>query len=469
MDRTLPPGFESQMLSYGWPHAQTLLTALRSTAPSLAVRANPAKGARPARGADLVPWESLGCYLAERPLFAADPAWHQGRYYVQDASSMALGHAVRTVVERYFPDRADLRYLDACAAPGGKTIAAIDALPAGSYVVANEADRHRANILAENIAKHGAPAVAVTRGGAERFARLPETFDIIAADVPCSGEGMMRKDDEAVTQWSPALVADCAALQLSIVRELWRALKPGGVLIYSTCTFNRSENEDNIARIATEFGAESIPLGLDTFPGVLTGIDTPMHCSRFTPGFVRGEGLFIAALRKPGEFTAKSRPAKGDKRKKDDADAFAAKYLTDSHKYTLFNRLAIEAVPTAHAEVARSIADKLDALRIGLPIATLKGRELVPTHQLALSTALLPGSLPTFNLTYPEAIAYLRGEALAQVPDDLPRGYALPCFGALPLGLVKNIGRRANNLYPDILRLRLDPKTLQPIQMPLSL
>lgn len=469
MARTLPSGFESEILSYGWLGAARLLDAMRTTEPSLSLRANPAKGARIARGGEAVPWEPLGCYLAERPVFAADPAWHQGRYYVQDASSMAVGQAVRTIVERYFSDRADLRYLDACAAPGGKTIAAIDALPQGSYVVANEADRHRANILAENIAKRGAAAVAVTRGNAQRFGRLPETFDIIAADVPCSGEGMMRKDAEAIDQWSPELVADCASLQFDIVRELWRALKRGGVLIYSTCTFNRSENEENVTRIAEEFGAESVDLGLDSFEGVQPGLATPLHCYRFAPGFVHGEGLFIAALSKPGELSAKSKNIKNNKRKKGETDVFAAKYLIDSESFTIFERAEVEAVPSAHAEVARTIAEKLDAIRVGLPIAVQKGRELIPTHELAISTALGPGAMPMFELDYNQTMAYLRGEAITNLPDDLPRGYALPSFGGYPLGLVKNIGRRANNLYPSPLRLRLDPKTLKPIQLPLEL
>lgn len=470
MKRELPAAFEAAIKDFGEDFSATLLEALRTSEPSVSVRANAAKGAFRPSDADPVAWEPSGLFLAQRPLFAADPAWHQGRYYVQDSSSMILGEAVRRIVATHFNDSEGLRYLDACAAPGGKTIAALDALPPGSFVVANEADRHRSNILAENIAKHGNPAVAISRGPAQRYASLPASFDIIAADVPCSGEGMMRKDPEAIAQWSPSLVAECAALQREIVFSLWTALRPGGVLIYSTCTFNRSENEDNIEWIARELGGESIDLRLSDFPGVLHGFGIAMHTYRLTPGFVRGEGLFIAALRKPTDAPApKIKPAKNTAKKSADGRIFAEKYLPDADNYSIFDRGRIEAVPTGHADFARRLGERLDMLRCGLPIAELKGRELVPTHELAMSTALRRDALPCFELDYAGALAYLRGEALSDVPSTLPRGFALATYGGSPLGLVKNIGRRANNLYLDALRLRLDTASLSPCTPPVTL
>lgn len=470
MKRELPSGFEAAVRAFGSEFSDTLLEALRTSEPSVSVRANAAKGATRPSDADPVAWEPRGLFLAQRPLFAADPAWHQGRYYVQDSSSMILGEAVRRIVATHFKENECLRYLDACAAPGGKTIAALDALPAGAFVVANEADRHRSNILAENIAKHGNPAVAISRGPAQRYASLPASFDIIAADVPCSGEGMMRKDPEAIAQWSPSLVAECAALQREIIFSLWTALRPGGVLIYSTCTFNRTENEDNIEWIARELGGESIDLRLCDFPGVLPGFGTRQHAFRLAPGFVRGEGLFIAALRKPEDAPApKTKPAKNTAKKSTDGRIFAEKYLAAAENYSIFDRGRIEAVPTAHADFVRRLGEHLDLLRGGLPIAELKGRDLVPTHELAMSTALRCDALPGFELDYAGALAYLRGEALSEVPPTLPRGFALATFGGAPLGLVKNIGRRANNLYPDALRLRLDTSSLSPFAPPVTI
>ncbi|MDE5661108.1 MAG: RsmB/NOP family class I SAM-dependent RNA methyltransferase, partial [Muribaculaceae bacterium] len=218
--------------SLGDGYAMPLIEAL-ATPPSVSIRANTLKDRTVPDGAALVPWCDNGFYLPSRPLFAADPAWHQGLYYVQDASSMVYSHVVAMISRMLEPQAGHgLRYLDACAAPGGKSTAALEVLPADALVVANEYDRHRANILAENIAKSGAPNAVVTRGDAARFGRMHDAFDIVAVDAPCSGEGMMRKEPEAVRQWSEALVADCAATQRRLLESLWEALRPGGVLIY---------------------------------------------------------------------------------------------------------------------------------------------------------------------------------------------------------------------------------------------
>lgn len=466
MELPLPEDFVDMLNSYGTDYAEALLRGL-SEPPEVSVRANILKGALPPSDADAVPWCPQGFYLPERPVFAADPAWHQGLYYVQDASSMIYGEAVRRVTERFFGNSGPLRYLDSCAAPGGKSIAALEALPPQSLVVSNELDRHRANILAENMAKEGSPFSVICRGDASRFRKLREAFDIIAIDAPCSGEGMMRKEAEAVRQWSQGLIAECAAIQRSIVTALWSALKPGGVLIYSTCTFNRSENELNVAYIAEELGGESIDFGFDTdYKGIFVGIDTPYHCYRLAPGHIRGEGLFIAALRKPGD-AASPKPAKKtatkplsdfSRRCVDNADAFAESVSPQG----------INLLPAIHASFIDELSKKTEILRAGLPAAIAKGRDYVPRHELAMSTALNDGAFARVDLNYADAMAYLRGETLTDLPDGLPKDFALACYGGRPLGFVKNIGRRANNLYPDAMRLRLDPRYL-PSEAPASL
>lgn len=456
MTTELPTGFVEMLRSFGAVYAEPLLAAL-DTAPSVSVRANALKGANVLPDADIVPWSRGGFYLAERPLFVADPAWHQGLYYVQDASSMVYGHIVGALVDKYFKTADTLRYLDACAAPGGKTIAALEALPAGSLVVANELDRHRANILLENIAKEGSANVAVCRGDAARLGKLKETFDIIAVDAPCSGEGMMRKEPEAIRQWSQGLIDDCASLQREILSALWAALRPGGVLIYSTCTFNRSENEENISFIAENLGGESLDLGLETFAGVFRGIDTALHCYRFAPGHIRGEGLFVGALRKPGEEAGNCelRPAKSKV-----APRFAA-HIIDSDKYIeVATKTGLELRPAIHSTIIDEISKKAELLRGGLPLATVKGRDMIPNHELAISTVVRDDSYARFELDYATAMAYLRGESLTDLPEGLPKGIVLVCYNGRPLGFAKNIGKRANNLYPDALRLRLDPRKL---------
>ena len=287
--KNLPDEFLSQLASLGHPAYERLPEVIEAAQPVVSVRLNPA---RPAFGfADLhdgcVPWHPNGVYLSKRPSFTLDPALHQGCYYVQDASSMAVSSAVSHAVSSIGQLPRPLCYLDACAAPGGKTTAAIDALPSDAFVVANEFDQRRANILIENLAKWGAEAF-VTRGDAASMHFPDSFFDIIAADVPCSGEGMMRKETVAVDQWTPALVDACSSLQRAIVDNLWGALRPGGFFIYSTCTFNLSENEHIIDHLIKEYDADPIPFG-HSFPGVLGsmgGYDFP--CYRFVPGAIRG-------------------------------------------------------------------------------------------------------------------------------------------------------------------------------------
>lgn len=446
--------------SLGDGYAMPLIEAL-ATPPSVSIRANTLKDRTVPDGAALVPWCDNGFYLPSRPLFAADPAWHQGLYYVQDASSMVYSHVVAMISCMLEPQAGHgLRYLDACAAPGGKSTAALEVLPADALVVANEYDRHRANILAENIAKSGAPNVVVTRGDAARFGRMRDAFDIVAVDAPCSGEGMMRKEPEAVRQWSEALVADCAATQRRLLESLWEALRPGGVLIYSTCTFNRLENEEQVDFLVGEYGAESIDLGLDSFGGVFRGFGTDSHCYRFAPGHIDGEGLFVAALRKPGEPTGSVQSQRRQTACQKSGD-FISRHLLDASEF-VETRIAgtVYAQPAAHAAFIASVGKATDVMRSGVAVATEKGRDLVPTQELALSAALDISSFACVEADYQTAMTYLRGESLQELPEGTPKGFVLLCYGGKPLGFAKNIGRRANNLYPDAMRLRLDPRNL---------
>jgi len=242
-----------------------------------------------------VPWCTTGRYLKERMPFTFDVDFQTGRYYVQDASSMFIHHVIKHVVKE------PVRYLDLCAAPGGKTTTAISALPADSMVVANEIMPARARVLHENIVKWGSPRCIVTNNAPHDLGKLHHFFDVVATDVPCSGEGMMRKDEEARNQWSPALVKQCAALQKSIIADIWQALRPGGVLIYSTCTYNREENEEMVEHIVEQYGAESVEIPVEADWHIHPAIDSPYHCYRFMPHRTNGEGLFMAVLRKPDD------------------------------------------------------------------------------------------------------------------------------------------------------------------------
>lgn len=462
MKRTLPEGFIAMMRSYGVAAAEDLLEGLANSDASTAVRANTLRGFKAADGFTAVPWLESGIYLPERPVFATDPRWHQGAYYVQDASSMALTAVVKELADKYFGGR-PLRYLDACAAPGGKTIAAIEALPASSAVLANEYDRRRASALVENVGKHGFASVAITCGDASRLAALGEIFDIVAVDAPCSGEGMMRKEPEAINQWSEGLIKSCAATQRDILDATWHALRPGGFMIYSTCTFNTLEDEANVQYMIDTYGAESIATCLAGYDAIQPAIGIDAHCCRFFPGIVDGEGLFLSVLRKP-EGDAKAPKVKSVKQKPVPAvEKFAREHLDSADNYvSRTDRNGITSVvPAKDADFFDLVADKLATLRCGLPLCTLKGDTPVPAWELAFSTALRRGSFPEFELDYAGAMAYLHGDSLTDMPEGLPKGFALACYKSAPLGFVKNIGRRANNLYPDALRLRLDPSALK--------
>ncbi len=338
---------------------------------------------------------------------------------------------------------APLRWLDACAAPGGKTTAIASQLPAGSVLVANEFDQRRYGSLVENVAKWGDPRVACVRGDAARFGRMAGVFDVVSADVPCSGEGMMRKDAEAAAQWSPALVADCARQQWRIVDALWQSLRPGGTFIYSTCTFNRSENEEIVARLVAEHGALGVAVPALERPEIVPGIGSPVPCYRFVPGRLRGEGLFLCVLRKPGHSPAATpRPPRPERPDKAVAAAVAS-WLQGDYRLRTAPDGCVYATP---AEAAALVPDAP-----GMHVATVKGRDIVPAQAVALSTSLRPEAFPAVDVDYATALSYLRREAVAL--PEAPRGIVLLHYGGRPLGFAKNLGNRANNLYPQPWRI----------------
>ena len=344
-------------------------------------------------------------------------------------------------------DTGPVTYLDACAAPGGKTTTAIDALPEGSAVVANEYVAARAAVLRENLIKWGYGNIAVSRGDTRAFRKLKEEFDIIAADVPCSGEGMFRKDPEALAQWSPALVAECAARQREIVDNLWPALKSGGHFIYSTCTFNRDENEDIVAYIAEEYGAEIIDLPVDDSWGIIKR-DGCMH---FLPGRVRGEGLTVAVLRKPGTPMARKEKAKVKAAKTPKEISNCRQWLRDGDRMSItVNSDRVTAV--TDTGLMTRLAKSLDLIYTGIEIASIKGRDVIPSQALSMCTALSADMFATADISYRDAIAYLRRESVT-LDENLPTGYVLLSFRGHPLGFVKNLGRRTNNLYPQAWRI----------------
>lgn len=443
----LPAAFIEQLQGLMPEHYSALCQAITDTSPSTSVRVNVHRGVEPPAGAARVPWCPAGFYLPRREPFTFDPAFHSGLYYVQDASSMFLDHVLRSLVHE------PVTYLDLCAAPGGKTTTALDALPPGSLVVANEIVPARARVLRDNVLKWGNPNAVVTCDSPQRIGQhLKHAFNVIAADVPCSGEGMMRKDDEAVAQWSPALVQQCAARQRSIIDDVWSALRPGGLLIYSTCTYNRAENEDMIEYIIATHGAQPVDVPIVPEWKITHAVDAHFTAYRFMPHLTRGEGLFMAVLRKPADVVPcrNERPAK-DPSKPKRLPCDVSGYLAHPEDFAIVQRADdIVALPLEWAQEITGFHKQLNVLSSGITIATVKGKNCVPAHALALSSCVGAVAEARARVDYAQAMAYLRGEAIVV---DAPAGYVSVCYNGAPLGWVKNLGSRANNLYPKSLRI----------------
>jgi len=392
---------------------EALLSGMRQE-PSVSVRLNPFKLRQPPAGAAPVPWSPYGYIMDSRPSFTMDPLLHAGAYYVQDSSAMFVGEVFRRILPSVWQGR-PLRVLDLCAAPGGKTTDLAASLrsaygPGGYELVANEVVRGRAAVLSDNVARWGDALVTVTSCGPAALGRLHSAFDIIVADVPCSGEGMFRKDPVAVADWSPSLVRMCAERQWRIICDVWDALRTDGILIYSTCTFSDGENDGNVRRICNCLGAVTVRPELPpSYRGVV-----PTECGfLLLPGLVPGEGQYCAALRKTS-------PAPG-----------------------LSARFSLGAA-----------LKSLHPLRRGLVKGGFKGRDFIPSEDWALSLEYDAGAYPAVELSREQALKYLHCDTL--MLPDAPSGFLAVCYDGLPLGFVKNLGSRCNNLHPRSRRILKD-------------
>jgi len=425
--------------------ANAMLQTIKCSEPVTSVRFNNDKGFLPPSTFKTVPWCKFGTYLNQRQQFTFDPHFHAGSYYVQDASSMFIYHVIKSLVTK------PVKYLDLCAAPGGKTTAALQSLPQGSLVVANEIVTPRAQVLRENVIKWGHDNCIVTNDSPKSLGLMENTFDIIATDVPCSGEGMFRKDEEAVSQWSPQLVAQCSTRQRDIINDIWPALKPGGLLIYSTCTYNLDENEKMVLYIASELGASFVDVPTEmswNITGDLTGNNIP--CYRFMPHLTKGEGLFLCVLRKnevPVSYNRKSKPKKQTNTPKLPKEVLS--WLNGNYELRENNGI-ITAVNKEYKD-AISLPIKLHVIKgLGIELGTIKGNKIIPSHQLAMSPMLSDFAFGKYEVDYSTAIAFLRGEAIT---INAPRGYNLITYQNAKLGFVNNLGNRANNLYPKNWRI----------------
>ncbi len=444
----LDPTFTQEINDILTPaEAQSLIEAIETTSPIVAVRANISKTEKMPNAAVKVPWCEHGAILDERPQFTFDPMFHAGCYYVQDPSSMFIYHAIKHLATK------PVKYLDLCAAPGGKTTAALQALPSESLVVANDIMPQRAQVLAQNVIKWGAANCMVTCDKPRALGEMTHEFDIIAADVPCSGEGMFRKDPEAVEQWSRSLVQQCATRQRSILDDVWNALKPGGIMIYSTCTYNAQEDEEIVDYIIDTLGASVIEI--PTLPGwnIHPSVGRNYPCYRFFPHRVKGEGLFMCVLRKNDAPSKATKPGKNKPSKTSSPNAQiiqAKSWVQDGH-YLQENNGDVVATPSFIEAKLKEQYSKLHVVKeFGIKLGTIKGKKIVPSHQLAMSPHINPTAFTRVEVDYSTALAYLRGDAIS---IDAQQGYILVTYNGAILGFANNLGNRANNLYPKPWRI----------------
>ena len=368
--------------------------------------------------ADVVPHCQSGYYLHSRPQFTLDPLLHVGCYYVQEANSMALSE----YLAKYVPT--DAVALDVCAAPGGKSIILSQHLKQHGFLVANEPIPKRANVLAENLQKWGNDNFMVTHAFPDRLAKIKAKFDLLLVDAPCSGEGMFRKEPEALRQWSMENVLQCAERQKSILADVWPLLKDGGTLIYSTCTYNHLEDEDVVDWLCNEFEARLIVM------------------RHFYPHADKGEGLFIAVMTK-GEPAGRSEPS------------------AEPHSYLLQSVGERKvAVQKRFANVVEEVRRCVPVIVSGTEVSVVKGNKNIPCHALALSKYrhnILRqnnpiGNYVTTEISEADALKYLRGETLQA--DGQQKGITLITHKGQALGWGNNVGNRINNLYPQQWRIR---------------
>jgi 16S rRNA C967 or C1407 C5-methylase (RsmB/RsmF family) len=448
---SFPSGFE-KMLTASLPAAEIspLLQSLQGTSHSC-VRMNSLKNTtlNADKILNKIPFCADAFLLKERAEFVADPAFHAGAYYVQEASSTIIGTMVSRLLSMLSPDAT---LLDLCAAPGGKSTHIAASMRSGDILVANEVIQSRTPILYENLAKWGAGNHIITRADAVHFAKCNNTFDIIIADLPCSGEGLFRKDAASMEHWSEENVNLCSARQTRISSDIWPALKPGGFLIYSTCTFNYKENEENVQTMAKELDAEIMVFDLPESWNLFSQLP---GCYRLLPHRSPGEGFFFAVLQKKGSANTET---KREKLYKKNEFQIAETEIPLSESYTMYSRNdEIYALKTADTEHLFALLQKLPMLYapgtlVGKTLQKRHKLQLKPEAPLALMADLKRGYYPEIAADNSDILRFLRRDHLANSHKN--EGIHLFTWKGLPIGFANGLQHQWNHGWPMEWRIR---------------
>lgn len=428
------------------PDASALLSSLNQPSP-VSIRLNPLKPDSVFDSEDRIAWCPMGRYLQKRPVFTLDPLFHAGVYYPQEAGSMFVDEILRTIE---LPDSPVC--LDLCAAPGGKSTVLLSHLSGKGLLVANEIIKNRALVLRENLIKWGAGNCIVTNNEAADFSQLGSVFDFVLLDAPCSGEGMFRKDEQSRGEWSEENAEHCVVRQREILEDIWPSVRSGGYVLYSTCTYNKEENEEQIREWIEEGRAELVQLQFPDEWNLTTGTgELGWYCY---PHKMKTEGFYFVLLKKTespevGLSGKKTGKKKMREEKRDHPELI--KGIVHSEYSIHYYREQFYAFPTVVLETGKLILDKLRCLKWGVRLGGGEGKKFIPDHEWGMAVHV-PADFPKINLDEKTALRYLKGEA---IQIDGPKGWVLVSFKEKVLGFGKNLGNRMNNYYPKEYRIRM--------------
>lgn len=395
-----------------------------------------------------VPWAENGWYLPLYSTAGNHPLHEAGAWYLQEPSAMTAAAVLHPLPGE--------RVLDLCAAPGGKSTQLAAFMQGQGTLICNEPNLSRAQILSRNIERMGVTNAAVTVAYPENLSpKFGHFFDKILVDAPCSGEGMFRRHPETREQWNPASPAGCAQRQQFILQHAAQMLAPGGVLVYSTCTMNRTENDD----VVQDFLANHPDFTLEPFslPG-LPENDGTLHV---WPHQVQGEGHFVARLRKTGEGKPAqavsgqfSMPAK-------DAQTAAQSFLKEHMVLPCCpNGMFGEHLVQLPAELP--VLQGIKVLRVGLQLGFMKGKIFFPDHALALAVP----ARKTLPVDIEAARAYLAGNPLPV--EETIKGFLTPTLNGMALGWGKASDGSLKNHYPKGLRKTLPDLSENPVNVEMN-
>lgn len=449
--QSFPSEFRDQiqyLLGYESPY---FFESLQSSVP-VSIRCNPGKSNL--QHGEKVKWCQIGFYLKERPVFTLDPLFHAGTYYVQEASSMFL----EQVILQTGLDKTSIRAIDLCAAPGGKSTHLLSLLHKDSLLVSNEVIKSRIPVLQENIIKWGNANCFVSNNDPKDFSKLENYFDLVVCDAPCSGEGLFRKDKNAINEWSSEQVTMCSLRQQRIVQDIWPALKPGGILVYSTCTYNEKENEDNINHFCDKLNADCVELDISEFDGIHCNRKGRAVCYKFFPHKIKGEGFCIAVLKKSMDGThnvIKKKVAI----QFTETDARTKKKIVDfvtgvENKYFLSKGEEVFFINRAHINDISLLSPVLKVYIAGTALGEFKHDDFIPSHSLAVSIHLNQNAYQRMELSQENALRLLKGQT--QFDSSCDDGYLLATYMNTPFAFLKKIKNRFNNLYPKSWRIRMN-------------